>query len=190
MRWNMLFFALLFICMATCSLCVHCVIHSLFWLSTHDFCVSMHVRMCISVYLAVYTVHVCIRIAVHFVFTSMEPSSLHMMGQFKFGVLIKSRSLNLAHNICIIPTNYLQLCCERGTLMTCRHSFIHSFIREYIAVVCDANSITSMNCMHTICFWIGMYTSGMLSTVKSWVKSYMHIKEVGKEEEEPANEDE
>lgn len=78
--------------------------------------------MCVCAFRCTFTVHVLYSNSSSF-FTYMdgEPSfifnaasRLQMMGQFKFGVLIKSVSLNLVHNICIIPTNYLQLCCERG----------------------------------------------------------------------------
>lgn len=129
MRWNMLLFFSLFICMPTCSLCAHCVIHSLSRLSTLDFFgMSEQAFVCMCVY-------VCVGIAVYFyiyfhLFIFNSSSLFQLMGQFKFGILIKCISFNLVHNICIIQTNYSLLCCEHSTLMKCIHfhSFIHLFV--------------------------------------------------------------
>lgn len=128
MRWNMCFFLL--IRMATSSLCVRCVIHSLFWLSTHDSavcmwalsmhtCADVHVCMCLGSSLFLHT-------QIYSLVIFNTAFRLQLMGQFKFGVLIKSISFNLIHSICIIQTNYLLLCCERSALMTCIHPFIPS----------------------------------------------------------------
>lgn len=165
------FLSLMFICMPTCSLYIHWVIHSLSWLPTLDSCAC-----------------VCWNCGLFFIFISPVFSLFEwerLMGQFKFAILIKILSFNLVHkHLCISGQLFTALL--TCTLHVCMNSFIPSFICTYKIIIIhryDANSIKLVNCTHSVhsvrlrsrVCCVCMF--GMLSTTKSWVKSYMHVRD-------------